>query len=324
VRFCLRSNFEEFIKQFFPRIIENNTVDGKLVGLPLFTDAGILYYRTDLSEKYDFKQPPETWEELADMAKKIQDGERKAGQSDFQGFVFQGAAYEGLTCDGLEWIYSYNGGTIIDRDGKITINNPNAIHALDVAKSWVGTIAPRGVTVYQEEQARNLFQGGNAAFMRNWPYAYNLGNAPQSPIAGKLAVTVLPKGGADGRHAATLGGWQLLVSKYSKNPGPAAGLAGYLCSSDVQKKQAIDLSNLPTRPALYKDKEILAKLPWFAEMLEVFNNAVARPSTVLKANYNEVSTAFFQHVNNVLNGEESANDAVTEIERTAKRFLPPA
>jgi trehalose/maltose transport system substrate-binding protein len=310
------------IKQFFPRIIENNTVDGKLVGLPLFTDAGILYYRTDLLEKYSFKQPPQTWEELADMATKIQEGERKAGKPDFQGFVFQGAAYEGLTCDGLEWIYSYNGGTIIDRDKKVTINNPNAIHALEVAKSWVGTIAPRGVTVYQEEQARNLFQGSNAAFMRNWPYAYNLGNAPQSAIAGKFAVTVLPKGGSDGRHAATLGGWQFMVSKYSKNPGPAAGLVGYLCSSDVQKRQALDLSNLPTRPALYKDKDILAQLPWFAQMLDVFNDAVARPSTVLTSNYNEVSTAFFQHVNNVLSGQESAQSAVAEIERTAKRFLP--
>ena len=253
---------------------------------------------------------------------KVQDGERKAGKPDFQGYVFQGAAYEGLTCDGLEWIYSYNGGTIIDRKGNVTINNPNAIKALDVAKSWVGTIAPRGVTVYQEEQARNLFQGADAAFMRNWPYAYALGNAPESLIAGKLAVTVLPKGGADGRHAATLGGWQLMVSKYSKNPDAAVDLIGYLCSPEVQKEQALELSNLPTRPALYKDQEILAKLPWFASMLEVLNNAVARPSTVLKANYNEVSTAFFQHVNYVLNGEESAKDAVSEIERTAKRFLP--
>jgi trehalose/maltose transport system substrate-binding protein len=255
------------------------------------------------------------------MAKKIQDGERGAGKPDFQGFVFQGASYEGLTCDGLEWIYSYNGGTIIDRDKKITIDNPNAIKALDVAKSWIGTISPRGVTDYQEEEARNLFQGAKSAFMRNWPYAYALGNASQSGIAGKFAVTVLPKGGTEGRHAATLGGWQLMVSKYSRNPEPAADLIRYLCSEQVQKKQALDLSNLPTRPALYKDKEILAKLPWFAGMLEVFDNAVARPSTVLKANYNEVSTAFFQHVNYVLNGDESAKAAVSEIERTAKRFL---
>jgi trehalose/maltose transport system substrate-binding protein len=315
---------EDEIKQYFPRIIENNTVDGKLVGLPFFTDAGILYYRTDLLDKYGFKQPPQTWEQLTDMARKIQGGERQAGKPDFQGFVFQGAAYEGLTCNGLEWIYGYNGGTIIDRGNRITINNPNAIKALDVAKSWVGRIAPRGVTIYQEEQARNLFQGGNTVFMRNWPYAYALGNSPESPIAGKFAATVLPKGEAGGQHAATLGGWQLMVSKYSKNPGPTADLVRYLCSAEVQKKHALDLSNLPTRPGLYKDQEILAKLPWFASMLEVFNNAVARPSTVLKANYNEVSTAFFQHLNKILNGEESSKDAVSAIERTAKRFLRSA
>ena len=248
---------EEETKQYFPRIIENNTVGGQLVALPLFTDAGILYYRTDLLDKHGFTQPPQTWEDLTDMAKKIQEGERKAGKLDFQGFVFQGAAYEGLTCDGLEWIYSYNGGTIIDQKGNITINNPNAIKALDLAKSWVGTIAPRGVTVYQEEQARNLFQGANAAFMRNWPYAYALGNAPESPISGKLAVTVLPKGGADGRHAATLGGWQLMVSKYSKNPEAAADLVRFLCSAEVQKKQALDLSNLPNARRSTKTKRYL-------------------------------------------------------------------
>src|SRR5262245_48099235 len=97
---------EDEIKQFFPAIIQNNTVGGKLVSIPWFTDAGILYYRTDLLEKYGYKEPPKTWEELAEMAKKIQDGERKDGKKDFQGFVFQGKASESVTCDALEWIYS--------------------------------------------------------------------------------------------------------------------------------------------------------------------------------------------------------------------------
>jgi trehalose/maltose transport system substrate-binding protein len=83
---------EDELKAYFPRIIENNTVGGKLVSIPLFTDAGILYYRTDLLEKYGYKEPPKTWEELAVMAKKIQDGERAAGKPDFQGFVFEGKA----------------------------------------------------------------------------------------------------------------------------------------------------------------------------------------------------------------------------------------
>ena len=101
---------EAEIKEFFPRIVENNTVGGKLVSIPLFGDAGILYYRKDLLEKYGFKEPPQTWEELTEMSKKIQEGERGAGKGDFHGFVFQGKASESVTCNAIEWIYSFNGG----------------------------------------------------------------------------------------------------------------------------------------------------------------------------------------------------------------------
>jgi trehalose/maltose transport system substrate-binding protein len=312
---------EDELKQHFPKIIENNTVNGKLVGWPFFTDAGLLYYRTDLLEKYGYKEPPKTWEELAEMAKKIQDGERKDGKSDFQGFVFEGKASESVTCNAVEWIYSYGGGSVIDADKKVTINNPNAIKALDTAKTWVGSISPAGVTTYGEEEARNIWQGGNAAFMRNWPYAYALAQDPKSVISGKLAVTVLPKGGTAGKNAACLGGWQLMVSAYSKNPEVAADLVRYLCSPEGQKKRALDLSQLPTRPDLYKDPEVLAKNAWFASIPEVLNNAVVRPSTVTGANYNQVATAIFQNANSVLSGGESGKDAVAQIERVAKRIV---
>jgi trehalose/maltose transport system substrate-binding protein len=312
---------EDELKEHFPRIIENNTVKGKLVAMPFFTDAGVLYYRTDLLEKYGYKEPPKTWEELAEMAKKIQDGERQAGHPDFQGFVFEGKASESVTCNAIEWIYSYGGGTIIDPDKKVTINNPKAIKALEAAKSWVGTISPQGVVSYGEEEARNIWQAGNAAFMRNWPYAYALGQDPKSVISGKFAATVLPKGGADGKNAACLGGWNLMVSAYTKNPEVAADLVRFLTSPEAQKKRAVDLSQLPTRPEVYKDQDVLAKNPWFANAVEILTNAIARPSTVTGADYNQVSTIFFQSVNKVLTGGEPAPGAVSDVERVAKRIV---
>eukprot|EP01035_Chromulina_nebulosa_P062863 gene62863-85975_t len=178
---------KDVVKDPFPSIIQSQTVNGKLVALPAFTDAPALYYRKDLLEKY--KQPvPKTWEEMAASAKIVQDGERAAGNKDIWGFVFQGNAYEGLTCDALEWVKSAGGGQIVEPDGSISINNPKAAAALELIKTWVNTISPPGVLAYQEEESRGVWQTGNAVFMRNWPYAYSLGNGADSKVKGLLRM----------------------------------------------------------------------------------------------------------------------------------------
>jgi trehalose/maltose transport system substrate-binding protein len=301
------------VKEHFQAIVENNTVDGKLVGMPWFTDAGLLYYRKDLLKKYGFDRPPETWEELTRMAQKIQDGERADGNQDFWGYVWQGNAYEGLTCDALEWIYSNGGGTIVSPDKKITINNPAAIEAVEMAASWVGTISPPGVTGFGEEDARATWQAGNSAFMRNWPYAYGLGNADGSAIKGKFDVAPLPKG-KSGHGAAALGGWQLGVSKYSKHPQEAVDFLLWLTGKEEQKFKALEGSNNPTYKAVYNDPELKAKAPFMVKLYDVFMNAVARPSTATAPKYNETSVAFFTAVHSVLTGDNDAKTALEELE----------
>lgn len=302
----------EITKDHFPAIVQNNTVDGKLVGLPYFTDAGLLYYRTDLLKKYGFESPPKTWDELETMAQKIQDGERAEGNKDFWGFVWQGSAYEGLTCVALEWIKASGGGSIVEPDGTISVNNEQAANMLTRAAKWVNTISPAGVTGYKEEDARAVWQGGNAAFMRNWPYCYSLGNYPDSVIKGKFDVIPVP-GVEAGQSAATLGGWQLAVSKYSKHPEIAADFAKYLASREVQKFRALKLSMLPTEMSLYKDPEILEKNPFMERLYNVFISAVARPSTVTAPNYNQVSTLFYNAVYGVLTKKMDAQTAVEDL-----------
>lgn len=303
---------QEVTDQHFPAIIENNTVDGALVAIPWYTDAGLLYYRTDLLEEYGYDGPPETWVELEEMATTIQEGER-ANNPDFTGFVWQGNAYEGLTCDALEWVASNNGGSIISPEGTITIYNDNAVEIIEQAAGWVGTISPQGVTGFQEEDARNVFQAGNAAFMRNWPYAYSLGNSPDSAIAGQFEVAPLPAG-EGGSPAACLGGWQLAVSKYSNNPEVAADLALFMASEEEQKIRAVEGSFNPTISALYEDPEVLEAVPFFGSLQDVFLNAVARPSTISAPQYNAVSQAFYSSVHSVLTGQDDAENALATLE----------
>ena len=148
--------------------LRNDTVKGRLIGMPFNTEFGVLYYRADLLRKYGYRNPPATWDELEKMAARIQAGERAGGNKDFWGYVFQGAAYEGLTCNALEWQASYGGGSIIEPDGSISVNNPRTIEAMKRARRWIGTISPPSVIAFKEQDSRNLLHAGNAAFERDW------------------------------------------------------------------------------------------------------------------------------------------------------------
>ena len=302
-----------------PSVIESQTVNGKLVAFPMYTDAPALYYRSDLLKKYG-KKPPKTWTELTDIATEIQDKERAAGNSQLNGFVFQGAPYEGLTCDGLEWVASHGGGQIVAPNGDITINNPKTVKALEQAKGWIGTIAPEGVLAYKEEESRGVWQTGNAVFMRNWPYAYALSNGEDSAVKGKFGVEPLPAGADGGSSAACLGGWNLAVSKYSRHQKEAIDLVRFLTSEKAQKERALGSSRLPTIPELYKDPEIAKQQPIVAQWENVVANAVPRPSAPTQRQYNEVSKDFWTAVNETLAGRGAAADNLDKLEKQLHRL----
>ncbi len=303
---------EEAIQHHHPEIIRNNTVDGRLVGMPWFTDVGLLYYRKDLLEKYGLSAPQD-WSELADTALYIQTEERKAGAESLWGLVFQGNAYEGLTCNALEWIGAYGGGGLVDEQGEITVDNPHAILAVARAASWINSIAPPRVLSYNETDTLTTFQNGDAVFMRNWPYAWGILNHPDSPLSGKVDVASLPKGGAKGRSAGVLGGWQLAVAKTSKHPEVAADLVRYLTGVTVQKQRAIHGAYAPTIMSLYDDHEVLQANPFFAKLRSILDSAIVRPAAVTGAQYMQVSTHFWEAVHDVLQGNDSAADSLARL-----------
>jgi trehalose/maltose transport system substrate-binding protein len=297
---------------YFQTLIANNTVDGKLVAVPWFVDAGMLYYRKDLLDKYGLKAP-ETWADLETAAKKVMEGEKG-----IEGYVFQGRAYEGLVCNALEWIVSNGGGGLLDNGGKATFNNPQATAAIDRAKTWIGTIAPQGVLGYDEEQARGAFQSGKAVFMRNWPYAWALVNAPDSPVKDKVGVVPLPKGDGDKAvHTGTLGGQSLAVSKYSAHPKEAVDLILYLAGAEEEKRRAVKGSFNPSLKSVYNEPE-LKNDAFFSTFSKILESVATRPAAVAGKGYNQFSSQFVRAVHGTLQGQGAAADNFATIRTSWK------
>jgi trehalose/maltose transport system substrate-binding protein len=302
-------------KKHYQTIIENNTVNGALVGMPWFGDFGMLFYRKDLLQKYNISAPPATWDELEQQANTIVNGE-KGSNPNFTGFVFQGNAYEGLTCNALEWLASSGGGTIVE-NGQVTINNPQAVAMLNKVRGWIGSVAPRGVTGYQEDESLNAFNGGNAAFLRNWPYAWGVLNQADSKLKGMVDVAPLPA--ASGQKASgTVGGWQLGVSKYSKNQDAAIEFVRYLTSPEVQTWRAVIGAYVPTIADVASRPEVLQIEPYLKNLQDVVR--VTRPSKETGERYNEASTAIFQGVNQILNGQDAAQ-VLPGVQQRLQRLL---
>lgn len=308
---------EADLEGHFPGIIESLTVNGRLVAMPWFADAPSLFYRSDLLEKYGYAEPPQTWDELEEMASRIMEGERQEGNLGFWGFVWQGRAYEGLTCNALEWQYSHGGGNFVTADGRPNLTNSEALAGFRRAAGWIGKISPPEVLTFAEDEARLMWQRGNAAFLRNWAYVYSLASADPD-ISDKFSVASLP-GGPKGT-ASTLGGWHLMVSKYSRQPQHAAELVRFLSSASEQKIRAMEGSYNPTIQALYRDPEVLEAAPIFRGFEHVFANLVLRPSAQTGAGYMRISQQYWDAVYDILNGYE-AEERLREAEESMKRIL---
>ena len=314
---------QQEISAHFPELIANNTVNGRLIALPSFLNEGVLFYRTDLLQKYGYRAPPKTWEELEIMARRIQSGERAGGNKDFWGYVWEGAPSEALTCDALEWQVSEGGGTILDDSGKVTVNNPRTIRAWERAARWVGTISPPGVVAHKEWDAQNLWLAGKAAFMRNWSSGYIATRAQNSKIRDRFDIAPLPRGSAG--TAGTLGGAGYGVSAHSPHPREAAMFVRFLCGRGQQVRRLQRTSEASTISGLYEDREVLAKNPHWGQILEIFHKGVAlRPARQSGTEYPEVSRAYWEAVHAVLTRQKSAPQAASELQGELEQMLNAA
>ena len=316
----LKPYFATELSSINPDIVASYTVKGKLVAVPYHSDSGVLLYRKDLLRRYGYRAPPHTWDELEQMAARIQQGERARGQKDFWGFIWPGAAGEGLTCNALEWQISEGGGRVIETDGTVSVNNPDAIRSWQRAAHWIGWISPRSVTSLQEWDAINdYYNVGTAAFLRGWARSYLLRVRDTPSIQDKIGITSVPAG--KNAQAATLGGFGLGISRSSRHPTEALQLIRFLLQGEIQLEEAPSGHGSGNWPELYDPTAILStKRNSAAHGEQQVSGVVARPSTVAAEKYEDVSRAYIQAVRSVLLGQSRAPEAAVSLQQELVRI----
>ncbi|MGH8901742.1 MAG: ABC transporter substrate-binding protein [Egibacteraceae bacterium] len=272
---------------------------GKLWAVPYISQGGFLYYRTDLVD-----QPPRTWDELMKVGLEVG---RSAGIAPFVG---QGAQYEGMVVNFLEYFWSA-GGDLFDKDGKVAFAEGPALKAIDFmrAAQQEGFYAP-GFNTMKDDEARNAFQSGNAVFMRNWPFAYPLmtGEDPRNPstVAGKFAIAPLPTFTGEGTVSA-LGGFNLAVSKFSKNVAAAKKFMLFASTSpDVQRNLGRHWEP-PTMASVYGE---MADDPMMAQLAKVLSDAKPRPPV---PEWSAISEEIQRQVFPAYNGQRDPKEAVEAV-----------
>jgi trehalose/maltose transport system substrate-binding protein len=288
--------------EFIPSTLETAHYGGRYWGVPKDTNAAFLFYRTDQVETL-----PQTWQEVYADAKAK------------NGIVYQGAPYEGLTCDFLELAFSA-GGQIISSDGKkALIDSPENLSALKFMVAGVkDRTAANGVTTYMEEESRRYWESGRATYMRNWPYAYALGQMRNSKVADKFKVAPFPSFGGGGRPAGILGGGDLVISVASKNPGGALKLIDFLTQPDQERQDAARFSVPPVLVETYDDPAVKRALPFAAELKQAVTQAKPRPVSPV---YPQISQAIYKNVNEALTGRTTPEAALKSAQAEMQKAL---
>ena len=305
--------------RFATGLVAGATYKGKVYGSPLFEDQGFMYYRKDLLAAAHMT-PPTTWEQLQTEASTlVKDGKVKYG------FVWQGDSYEGLTCNFMEYLASA-GGTVTNTDyTKATLNTAAATKAVTFMRSLITSGAsPAAVTTFQEPQAMNTFGAGNAAFLRNWDYAYSAATTPSS--GGKLTasqVGVEPMPTFQGQPSpgySNIGGWNMYINPHSKNVAADLTFIKWLSTPAAQNILSKRYGFISTVTAVRSDPAVIGSNPVFAVVPKT--RLVPRPAGTPQ--YPQLSTAIYQNVNAALAGSASPSAAVSSMQSAASSALSSA
>jgi len=292
--------------------VNGGKFQNKLYRIPTRSDAGVLYYRKDLLEKNGFGTP-QNLEEMTRVAKTLQDKKQVRW-----GYLWQGQQYEGAAAMFVEILQGFGGFWVNPDSLEVGLDRPEAIQAVDFLKGTIAQgISPPGVTTYMEEDTRRIFQAGDAAFLRSWPYVWPLANADNSPVKGKVGIMPL-MGSAGQAGGSCLGGWGLGIAKSTRHEKEALRVLRFLSNLEAQKQFILEGGYVPSVRRLFSDRAVLAKYPHYPQILKVVDKAVLRPPI---AQYAQVSDILQRYLSAALTSQRSTEDAMKQAAAETRRVV---
>ncbi len=298
-----------YLSQFWPSAASIGKVNGHIYGIQRYMDIGMLYYRTDLVQKYGGGTPPQTRDEMQAMATKIVAGEASNGVK--YGYLLPGKKIEAIVDEWLEFIWGAGGD--IGNPGSLNVNGSIQVEALQYMHDLIYTLklAPSGTDNYAPNDILSLFNNGLAPFMRNWTFAYAIANNPaNSKVAGKVGVTTTLATSGNTGHGCT-GGWVLAINANSQHKDEAWKFIDYMLSKDTQTSLAMNAGLVSSRPDVVNDPTVQAKVPYFKQLSTILNNGKNRPQLV---HYNQFTTPLQAAINGVLSNQGSPSSALSDAQ----------
>ncbi|SEG10551.1 carbohydrate ABC transporter substrate-binding protein, CUT1 family [Thermomonospora echinospora] len=303
--------------KLLPATVTTGEYRGRLYAMPLTSDSGLLFYRTDLLKKAGVSEPPKTWAEMWDACDKVKKLPEGKG---VDCYLTEVGKTEGLTVTAAEAINS-TGGNIVDASGKPAVNTPQAKEGVDFLVNAIkdGRM-PKAALTLDGEGGRRHFQAGKLLFHRQWPYQYGLANTDDgsSKVVGKFAVAPIP--GPNGPGAANLGGHNYAISAFAKNKATALDFIKYMADEKQQKANSLATSQAPTVAALYDDPEMIKKYPYLPTLKAAIQNAKSRPVVV---RYGDVTAAIQGSVYDALGGKTPTGQAMTDLQNKLTELTTP-
>jgi multiple sugar transport system substrate-binding protein len=288
---------------------------GPLYALPYVGNSQLFFYRKDLFQKHDLKEPA-TWDDVLAAAKAISEQETTGapGSGKVYGYVMRAAQGNAAVADFMPIFWAF-GGEMFDSSGQPTVNSSEGIAALKFMIE-LGKYSPPGYASFNADEVGAHLLQGTAAMSINWPaWISSFSDTGKSKVIGKMEFGQLP--GAKNPGRAEIGNWLIAIPRDAKNVELAIDFLLWATSREQMKLSALR-GNPPTRKSLFTDSDLVSKFPSYPAQLRSLESSRPRPRTPL---WNEIENAFGIYLSKANSGELSPEDAMNQANAEIKQII---